>query len=57
MEVKKRRKFTGSCELKYVVEDSYKPLLRNCGKPARYYTADEVGMFGLYMCDECCERR
>lgn len=57
MKIKETRKFTGTCEYKFIVGDSYKPLLRNCGKPARFYKPEEVGMFGFYACDDCMKIR
>lgn len=61
MKVHKHRKFTGSCELKYVDHDGkFKPTLINCAKPARFYPRHVElpgNFFGLYICDECFERK
>lgn len=53
----KRRGYTGACELKFVDETSHQPLLINCGKQAKFYKPEEVGMFGSFICDSCFERK
>lgn len=57
MKVNKRRKFTGKCDFMSVDPDSHQPRLLKCGKPGRFYKPEEVGMFGIFACDECFTRK
>jgi hypothetical protein len=57
-----KRRITGACEV-YTM-DPIQPSKFNgtiygnyCRGPARFYTVAEMGMFGMYLCDEHAEKR